>query len=41
VVTENQWPAEMQSMIEEHGRGTQQRMQQTLERLKTAAEARR
>ena len=41
VVTENQWPADMQAMIEEHGRGTQQRMQQTLERLKTYAEARR
>jgi hypothetical protein len=40
VVTENQWAPEMHAMIEEHGRGTQQRMQQTLERLKAAAEAR-
>jgi hypothetical protein len=41
VVTENQWAPEMHAMIEEHGRGTQQRMQQTLERLKATAEARR
>ena len=41
VLTENQWPPDMQSMIAEHGRGVQQRMQQTLERLKTAAEPRR
>jgi hypothetical protein len=41
VLTENQWPPDMHAMIAEHGRGVQQRMQQTLERLKTAAEARR
>src|SRR3989442_15837341 len=41
VLTENQWPHDMQAMIAEHGLGVQQRMQQTLERLKTSIEARR
>jgi len=41
VLTENQWPPDMQAMIAEHGLGVQQRMQQTLERLKTSIEARR
>jgi len=41
VVSEMQWAPEFQSMLEEHGRGTQQRMQQTLERLKACAEASR